>query len=91
MSIHDVRQERFIPQGSCDCPPELASEATGHQSSREFQTSASEEGTSHLTDDGWAEAQRKIDVIGSQLVDAGIVVEAIPDCVASDDFGFAAS
>ena len=48
------------------------------------QTSASEEGTSHLTEDGWAEAQRKIDVVGVQLIDLNIAVEAIPDCVASD-------
>ena len=45
------------------------------------QTSASEEGTSHLTDDGWAETQRKMDIIGSRLTDLGIAVEAIPDRV----------
>ena len=45
---------------------------------------ASEEGTSHLTDDGWAETQRRMDVIGSQLTDLGIAVKAIPDRVVAD-------
>ena len=53
--------------------------------------SASEEGTSHLTDAGWAETQRKMDVIGSQLVDLGIAVEAIPGRVASDFADLAAN
>ena len=48
------------------------------------QTSASEEGTSHLTDDGGAEAHRKIDVIGTQLIDLSIAVEAIPNRVVPD-------
>ena len=45
------------------------------------QASASEEGTRHLTDDGLAETQRKMDGIGNKLIDLGIAVEAIPDRV----------
>ena len=48
------------------------------------QTFASEEGTNNLTNDGWAEMQRKIDVIDTQLIDVGLAFEAIPDRVASD-------
>ena len=42
-----------------------------------------EQGTSQLADDGWAEAQRKIDEICSHLVDLSVAVEAIPNRVIS--------
>ena len=48
------------------------------------QTPASEEGTSHLTDDGWSETQRKVDVIGTPLIDLGIAVDASQSRVVSD-------
>ena len=67
------------------CPPGIACQE------QQVPTSASEEGTSHLTDDGWAETQRKMCVIESQLVDLGIAVEAIPSRVASDFADFAAN
>ena len=44
----------------------------------------SEEGSSHLTDDGWAETQKRVEPIRTQLVDLGIAVDAIPNRVASD-------
>ena len=70
---------RFLPPCACEFPPGFSEPSTS--TSHLVQTSASDEGTSHLTDDGWAEAQRKIDVIGTQLIDLGIAVEAIPDRV----------
>ena len=73
---------RFLPPCSFEFPPGFSEPATSvHEM---VQTSASEEGTSHLTDNGWAETQRKMDVIGSQLTDLGIAVEAIPDRVVAD-------
>ena len=78
----EAQRVRFLPPCACEFPPAFSEPATSV--SQMVQTSACEEGTSHLIDDGWAEAQRKIDVLGIQLVDLGIAVEAIPDRVASD-------
>ena len=70
LPVSEAKKERLIHRCSCDCPP-------GFALVPEVLIFAFEEGTSHITDDGLAEAQRKMDVIGSQLVDLGIAVEAI--------------
>ena len=49
-----------------------------------MQSRLSEEGASHLTEDGWAETQERVKSICTQLVDLGVVVDAIPNRVASD-------
>lgn len=73
---------RFLSPCSCEFLPGFSEPATFvHQT---VQTSSSEEGTGHLTDDGWAETQSKMDAIGSQLTDLGIAVEAVPDRVVAD-------
>ena len=49
-----------------------------------MQTTLSEEGSSHLTDDGWAETQERVKSIYTQLVDLSVAVDAVPNRVASD-------
>ena len=44
----------------------------------------SEEGTSHLTHDGWAETQKKMGNVETQLSDLSIAVEAVPNRVVAD-------
>ena len=82
ISWSEAKRVRFLPPCAREFPPGIFESPT--VTSQMVQTSASEEGTSHPTDDGWAETQRKADMIGNQLTDLGIAVEAIPDRIASD-------
>ena len=46
--------------------------------------SVPEEGSSHLIDDGWAETQKRVESICTQLVDLSIAVDVFQNRVASD-------
>ena len=76
-----------VPAGICVRARELVSCETQtcvpHFTSQQVQTSAFEQGASQLADDGWAEAQRKIDEIVTQLVEFDAAIDAIPDYVIS--------
>ena len=93
ISLADARRERFLlPSRACQTPPGIGETAT--LVSTEVQTvsddashavhSVSEEGSSHLADDGWAETQERVKSICTQLVDLSVAVDAIPNCVSSD-------
>ena len=65
----------FVSSETQTCVPDVVSQLV--------ETSASEQGTSQFADDGWAETQRKIDEIGSQLIELRVAVEAIPGYIIS--------
>ena len=82
ISVPEARRERFLPPCSCEFPPGIGSTPTGIHAvdfvscstqthvidvtSQCIQT-VSEEGTSHLTDDGWAETQNQRSEISESL------------------------
>ena len=78
-----IRRERFLlPSCACHIPPGIG-ETIPDVASCAVQT-VSEEGPSHLADDGWAEAQERVKSICTQLVDLSVAVDAIPNRVSSD-------
>jgi hypothetical protein len=88
ISLADARRERFLlPSCACQTPPGIGETAT--LVSTEVQTvpddvshtvhSVSEEGSSHLAEDGWAETQERVKSICTQLVDLSVAVDAIPN------------